>query len=111
MSNVTAIVITRPEQVRDRQNNLVPGDWSTAVRTPYLANLQPLDSTEIVQQGDQITTDRICFFPPGAVVTEVDRVEIDGVTYEVNGRPGKEQGAGPLAGLSHLTVLLREVQG
>lgn len=111
MSNVTATVLTRPEQTRDRQNNLVPGDWSSAARQSYAAMLQPLSSTETVQQGDQVITDRQCFFPPSAAVTEYDRVEIDGITYEVNGHPGKEQGAGPLTVLSHLTVLLRQVTG
>ncbi|WP_328981770.1 hypothetical protein OG258_19950 [Streptomyces mirabilis] len=110
MSNVRATVLTRPEPTRDRQNNQVR-DWSAAVRQPYDAMLQPLSSVEIMQQSDQVTTDRPCFFPPEAVVSEYDRVEIDGITYEVNGRPGREQGAGPLAVLSHLAVLLREVTG
>ncbi|WP_371538385.1 hypothetical protein OG210_21885 [Streptomyces sp. NBC_00466] len=86
-------------------------DWSSADRQTYDAMLQPLSSVEITQQGDQVTTERQCFFPPEAAVSEYDRVEIDGITYEVNGRPGREQGAGPLAALSHLNVLLREVTG
>ncbi|MFI0939145.1 hypothetical protein [Streptomyces sp. NPDC021020] len=110
MSNVTATVVTRPAATRDRQNSLVR-DWTTATRKPYAAMLQPLGSSETVQQSDQVTTDRICFLPPDAAVTEYDRVEVDGITYEVNGRPGKEQGSGPLAVLSHLTVVLREVTG
>lgn len=110
MSNVVATVLMRPDATRDRQNNQVR-DWSTADRRTYGAMLQPISSTETVQQDDQVTTDQQCFLPPEAVVGECDRVEIDGVTYEVTGRPGREQGSGPLAALSHLTLILREVTG
>ncbi|BAC73227.1 hypothetical protein AQJ43_23745 [Streptomyces avermitilis] len=103
-------ILTRPEATRDRQNNRVV-DWSDAERTTYRARVQFLSSTETEQQGDQVITDLEVFLPPEAVVTAVDQAEVDGVTYRVHGKPQVQRGAGPIAQLDHMRIVLREVTG
>ncbi|MGW2932958.1 hypothetical protein ACWDA7_14070 [Streptomyces sp. NPDC001156] len=103
-------ILTRPEPTRDRQNNRT-FDWSTATRTSYQGRTEPLSSTETVQQGDQVITFLDCFLPPSAAVTAYDRAEVDGVTYEVDGRPDVYTGHGPLKALSYQRLTLKQVTG
>ncbi|MFG2380562.1 head-tail adaptor protein [Streptomyces avermitilis] len=103
-------ILTRPEPTRDRQNNRIT-DWSTATRTSHKGRVQPLSSSETVQQGDQVITTLECFLPPSAAVTEYDRAEVDGVTYEVDGKPEVQTGHGPLALLAYKRVVLKQVTG
>jgi len=103
-------VLTRPEATRDRHNNRVV-DWSEAEHATYRARVQPLSSAETVQQGDQLVTELECFLPPEAVVTAADRAEVDGVTYDVYGKPRRQKGSGPISMLDHIQVVLREVTG
>ncbi|WP_307787233.1 hypothetical protein [Streptomyces musisoli] len=86
-------------------------EWSTAARTSYQGRVEPLSSSETVQQGDQVITTLDCFLPPSAVVTEYDRAEVDGVTYEVDGKPDVYTGHGPLKLLAHQRLTLRRVTG
>ncbi|WP_425589138.1 hypothetical protein [Streptomyces similanensis] len=86
-------------------------DWSTATRASYKGRVEPLSSAETVQQGDQVITTLDCFLPPSAAVTEYDRAEVDGVTYEVNGKPDVYTGYGPLKALAYQRVTLKEVTG
>lgn len=101
-------VLTRPAPTRDRQNNRVV-DWSSAVRTPYGAMVEPLSSTETVQQNDQVISTLSCHLPPEAAVTAYDRAEVDGATYEVDGTPEIHKGPMPL--LDHKVVVLKQVTG
>nr|WTB31169.1 head-tail adaptor protein [Streptomyces sp. NBC_00830] len=103
-------VLTRPEATRDRQNNRVV-DWSDAEQATYRARVQALSSSETEGQGDQLVTELECYLPPAAVITAVDRAEVDGVTYKVQGKPKVQKGSGPLAQLDHILVVLREVTG
>ncbi|WP_448319234.1 hypothetical protein [Streptomyces sp. CO7] len=103
-------VLTRPEATRDRHNNPVV-DWSEATRTTYRARVEPLSSLETEEQSDQLITELNCFLPPTAVVTAVDRAEVDGVTYRVHSKPKVQRGSGPAALLDHIHVTLREVTG
>ncbi|MFF3558968.1 hypothetical protein ACFYXS_02850 [Streptomyces sp. NPDC002574] len=103
-------ILTRPDATRDRQNNLVP-NWPFAERTTYRGRVQQLSSSESEQQSDQISTDLEVFLPPEAVVTAVDRAEVDGIEYKVQGKPQVQRGAGPLAQLDHIRVVLRLVTG
>jgi hypothetical protein len=106
----TVTVLSRPEPTRDRQNNRVV-DWSTAARTSYEGRVEPLSSSETVQQSDQVVTTLNCFLPPSAAVTEYDRAEVDGVTYEVDGKPDVHTGNGPLSLLAYQRVTLKQVTG
>ncbi|MET9848872.1 hypothetical protein [Streptomyces ossamyceticus] len=106
----TVTVLSRPSPTRDRQNNRIV-DWSTATRTSYKGRTEPLNSSETVQQGDQVITYLTCFLPPSAAVTEYDRAEVDGVTYEVDGKPEVQRGHGPLAVLAYQRVTLKLVTG
>ncbi|MFD8072158.1 hypothetical protein ACFV3E_05845 [Streptomyces sp. NPDC059718] len=103
-------ILTKPETTRDRQNNRVV-DWTDAARTTYRGRVQQLSSTETEQQNNQIITDLEVFLPPEAVVTAVDRAEVDDVTYRVYGKPQVHRGAGPIAQLDHIRIVLREVTG
>ncbi|MEU5030173.1 hypothetical protein [Streptomyces milbemycinicus] len=106
----TVTVLTKPEPTRDRQNNRIV-DWSTAVRTAYRGRTEPVSSSETVQQNDQVITYLTCFLPPSAAVTEYDRAEVDGVTYEVDGRPEVHTGYGPLKILAYQQMTLKQVTG
>jgi hypothetical protein len=106
----TVTVLTKPEPTRDRQNNRIV-DWSTAVRTAYKGRTEPLSSSETVQQNDQVITYLTCFLPPSAAVTEYDRAEVDGVTYEIDGKPEVQSGYGPLVVLAYKRVVLKEMTG
>jgi hypothetical protein len=106
----TVTILSRPAPTRDRQNNRIV-DWSTAPRTPYAGRVEPLSSTETVQQDDQVITTLDCFLPPSAVVTEYDRAEVDGVTYEVDGKPDVYTGHGPLKALAYQRLTLKQVTG
>ncbi|MDC2953384.1 hypothetical protein PO587_02820 [Streptomyces gilvifuscus] len=106
----TVTVLTKPEPTRDRQNNRIT-DWSTAVRTSYQGRTEPVSTSETVQQNDQVITYLTCFLPPSAAVTEYDRAEVDGATYEVDGKPEVHTGYGPLAVLAYKRVTLKEMTG
>jgi len=106
----TVTVLTRPEPTRDRQNNRIV-DWSTAARTSYRGRTEPVNSSETVQQSDQVITYLDCYLPPSATVTGYDRAEVDGVTYEVDGKPDVQTGYGPLAVLGYKQVTLKLVTG
>ncbi|MDX3712735.1 hypothetical protein PV733_28110 [Streptomyces europaeiscabiei] len=106
----TVTVLTRPQVTKDRQNNRT-FDWSAAVRTAYKGRTEPLSGSETVQQSDQVITYLTCFLPPSAAVTEYDRAEVDGVTYEVDGKPEVQRGHGPLALLAYKRVVLKEMTG
>ena len=78
---------------------------STATYTTasYRGWLQQTDSVE-VNTGRQVVTSRwLLFLPAEAVISESDRVTVDGDTFEVAGRPDRVKTP---RGVHHLEVRL-----
>ncbi|MFJ1648010.1 hypothetical protein [Streptomyces sp. NPDC088258] len=85
-------------------------DWEHATRTPvYGCTVDYAGSSEAKDAKDQTVTKAGLFMPRRAPrVSEWQRVEWDGRTWEVDGVPDDVQQAGPLSGQA---VMLLEVAG
>lgn len=85
-------------------------DWDRATRTTVArCTVDYTSASETRQANDQTVTRAQAFLPPGAPrVSEGARVEWDGRTWEVDGRPTHAEAAGPLSGQ---VVSLLEVAG
>lgn len=85
-------------------------DWGNASETVvYGCTVDYIGATEATEARDQTVTTAQLFMPRRAPrVTEWQRVEWDGRTWEVDGVPRDVQEAGPLSGQ---TVRLLEVAG
>lgn len=68
----------------------------------------PAGTTEDRDGRDAVTTGLQLFAPKGADLTDVDRVEVDGKTYEVS---GIERWPSPSGALAHVEARLQEVAG
>ncbi|MFJ2110621.1 hypothetical protein ACIOEX_01610 [Streptomyces sp. NPDC087850] len=94
----------------DGDYNVQVRDWEHATRTPvYGCTVDYAGSVEAKDAKDQTTTRAELFMPRRAPrVSEWQRVEWDGRTWEVDGVPDDVQQAGPLSGQA---VTLLEVAG
>jgi hypothetical protein len=73
------------------------------------ALVQDRTSTETDGSGRSITrTEKVLLHPGALDLTARDRVELDGVTYRIEGEPSVRRG---LRGASHTTAVLRRVTG
>lgn len=100
-----ATVVTRPISGRDPYNNPAPGPEA---RATYPARLEQTGTSErTVDRNTVVSTFRL-FLPPEAVVDALDRVEVDGESYEVVGEPNRLTTP---RGLHHLELELRLVRG
>ncbi|MFD6656916.1 hypothetical protein ACFWEB_17450 [Streptomyces parvus] len=104
----TVVLVDAPLVAGD-YNTLVR-DWAHATRTPvYGCTVDYVSSTESRDAKDQTVTAAQLDMPRRAPwVSEWQRVEWDGRTWEVDGVPRDVQEAGPLSGQ---TVRLLEVAG
>lgn len=83
-------------------------DWSTASRTVTVATVQPLSSSEDTVEQERTVTRWRVFLPPDADVHAADRVEWDGVSYEVDGDVERWKRRGVL---HHFELVMRRVTG
>jgi hypothetical protein len=85
-------------------------DWSNPTTTTTTGWLGPVSSSEPVERGrDQlVTTTDVLMLEPTEAVDVIDRIIVDGITYEVNGHPVR---ARTPRGVHHLEVPLRAVEG
>jgi hypothetical protein len=60
--------------------------WTTTTSTVSGA-FNPGTSVELVQGEDILTTQPTVMLPPGTLVEAIDAVQVDGLTYEVDGSP------------------------
>lgn len=107
----TVMRVRAPETVDRYQNK--KRDWANAVRTPMAGvNVQPAGSPPV---SDEDTVDRQTtvtgwrlYTPRGMDVDllETDRVEYEGMTFEVDGKVGRWRIAGKV---HHVEVDLKEV--
>jgi hypothetical protein len=82
------VTIVRAGSTIDRYNAAVK-DWSTATRRASRARIVQRSSDEDRDGREARLTGWICYLPAGTVVTALDRIVWNGVTYEVKGRPNR----------------------
>jgi len=80
----TITLIQRVRTGHDEYGNDVYTD--NQIPLPYCV-VQPSSSSEVVQWTEQVSTDITVFVPYGTVITPLDALLINGVTYEVQGEP------------------------
>lgn len=101
----TVTIVSAPAAPDDR-GNLVR-DWDTATRVDAAARLEPNVTSEVTDGRDSVLTDARLFLHPDAFITAYDRVEADGLTYEVVGTPGLQRMP---RGPHHFEVDLRRLE-
>jgi hypothetical protein len=87
-------------------------DWPNAVVTvmPGLWALQPAAAGEFTDPTRTAVVTRWNLFgPPGADLRATDRVDVDGITYAVDGEPQDWQAPG--GRLDHTVAVLVKVEG
>lgn len=87
----TPVTLLHPGWTTDRTNNDV-ADWTDPDEEETRGDLQQTDSTEVTVGRDTVVTNLRLFLRPEATPTERDRAVVNGVTYEVVGRPYKPRG-------------------
>lgn len=95
---------------------LVPGpynatevpDWDNATPVTYPSELQPVSSTELVDDQQRVEGRWRLFLPSYADILPVDRWLQNGVTYEVDGQPAVWRTRGAI---HHIEALLRRITG
>jgi len=105
---VSAVVI-KPGTVEDR--NVLRPDWSDVTRISEGGwRFHPLPSPEATEAGRQgIVTRLQGIGPADSAVAAHDRMEVDGVTYDVDGAPQRWPSLGGT--LDHIEVVLQRVDG
>lgn len=90
-------------------------DWSSAAEIPLTGcRWQPRTGDEITPGGGGATRDAVIdgltlFAPLDADLHALDRMLVDGVTWEVDGPPRRWRG--PTGALAHTEATLRRVDG
>jgi len=103
------ITVLRAPLVDDGYGNQVP-DWSNPSRTEVTGcRLQPERAADYVLDREAVTTRWRLFAPASIDLRSTDRVEHNGVVYEVDGSP--ERWPSPTKRLAHVEVLLRRTEG
>lgn len=106
--NQTVTVLTAASK-QDRYGNTVV-DWANATSRTVKVWVAQTGSTEELLGRDSTTTVAVVFFPAGDPITAADRVQVDGVTYEVNGVPDAANN-GRSGAVHHIQVRLKDVEG
>lgn len=103
------VTVLRAGLVDDGYGNQVP-DWSDPVRAEVTGcRLQPMPVEDYVLDREAVTTRWRLFAPEGTDLRATDRVEHDGVAYQVEGDP--ERWPSPTGRLAHVEALLRRTEG
>lgn len=105
---VRTVTLVQPRSyTTDRYGNRQP-DWASAERTVVPAWLASAsDSTEA---GGRVVADAALLLAADVVLDAADRVEVDGISYEVAGAPTVAWRAMPPAP-HHVEARLRRVEG
>lgn len=113
MLYLQTVVVVRPGVLVDRYNNEKP-DWGAATRTTVAGvNVQPatvpVQSTEHTRDRQTTVTGWRLFTPRGMDLDlrETDRVEVDGMVLEVDGKVGRWPAPG--GGVHHIEAELKEI--
>ncbi len=92
----------RATETDDEYGNPRP-DWDNASRVNVAARVEPAATSELTVDRDSVIADATGFFETDADITAYDRVECDGLTYEVVGTPGLHRAP---RGAHHYEVVL-----
>lgn len=105
-----SVVRLRPVMGSDRGEPFL--DWSTPSREGVRADVQPGNSVDQSSAGrDAILAEFavLDYDSPRGFWQESDRVEIDGVAYQIEGRP--REWPSPTGGLSHTQLFVNRWDG
>lgn len=83
-------------------------DWDAAERTDVLGWLNSVTSTEVLDGRDTLISNWKLYVPAGTDITGRDRVEVDGATYLVVGKPST---ASTPRGTHHVEANLIWIEG
>lgn len=104
--NQPITVLTAGSKV-DRYGNTVV-DWTTPASRAADAWVVQTGSIEELIGRDSTTTVAVVLLAPTDPITSKDRVQVNGVTYEVDGVPDTMNGRN---GVHHIQVRLKDVEG
>lgn len=104
--NQTVTVLTASSKT-DRYGNTIV-DWSAPASRTANAWVVQTGSIEELIGRDSTTTVAVVLLAPSDPITSKDRVQVEGVTYEVDGVPDAMNGRN---GVHHIQVRLRDVEG
>lgn len=79
-------IITPGSMTSTRYNSQLP-DWTFPDEVDTIGWLTELSTTEVLDGRDTVLTGWRLFLPAGTTITAVDRVRIDGDTFDVDGQP------------------------
>ena len=103
----TVTILTAGSTIDRRQNEAV--DWSAATETTTVGWLAQTSGTETRDGRDGQVSTWALLLPADASITALDRVVVDGVTYEVDGPPRSARRPG--RGVHHVEVTLKLAKG
>lgn len=98
------VTILRAETVQDRYGNQRADSWVAAAISP--AFMQPRQGSEDTSIGDVQVGDGVCYLPLAAEVTGRDRLEHNGIGWDIVGPPDRWETGSTL---DHQRVVLRRV--
>ena len=105
------VVIVRAATTTDRYGNTV-SDWEDTTRTTVDGWVAQTGTDEGVGDRQHVTSTWAVFLPAGTDLEPGDRVEWQGDTFEVHGRPNRARRAGRTrGGVHHVEAELRTVEG
>jgi Phage head-tail joining protein. len=103
------VTVVRAELVDDGYGNQVP-DWANAARHVVLGcRVQPERGSEYTLDRDAIVTRWRLFAPAAADIRDTDRIEYEGVTYDIDG--SVERWPSPTGRLAHIEARLVRTEG
>lgn len=104
----TPVTVVRPSLATDRNRNQVP-DWAGASSTSTRGWLAQTSAAELIEAGrDGGMSAWLLYLPAGTVIDRTCRVQVSGVTYDVDGPVNR---APTPRGEHHVEVRLRLVEG
>lgn len=80
--------ILRASAVEDRYGNSSK-DWTSPRRRTSRARVVQQNTNEVGDGREERRSAWICYLPPDADVTALDRITWNGLTFEVKGRPNR----------------------
>lgn len=87
------ITVLRAPVVTDRYGN-DRADWPNATRTTVKGRLTRPAGERIVDGRDALVEQWVCYLPSDVVISGRDRIEFDGITFEMDGPPFPAYDAG-----------------
>lgn len=103
------VTLVRAGSTTSRYSDQVK-DWAAATRITVKGWVSQRDRDEVTDSREAQVTGWVLFLPAGSDITGLDRVEWEGLTFEVDG-PVNDAWSPRLKGVHHLEVNLWRVTG